>query len=81
MTTSHGHNYSYFSNYDSVSLLELYLSKVVFGSATSDSGHDTSDVTSHDSGRHLGGGGSAASSSHSEQSDEISYTDAYIGPP
>lgn len=29
MTSSHGHNYSYFSNYDSISLLELYLSKVI----------------------------------------------------
>jgi hypothetical protein len=28
MTSSHGHNYSYFSNYDSISLLELYLNKV-----------------------------------------------------
>jgi hypothetical protein len=28
-TSAHGHNYSYFANYDSISLLELYLSSVI----------------------------------------------------
>ena len=30
MYESHGHNYSHFSDYDNIILLELYLSKVIF---------------------------------------------------